>query len=56
MLLREKYPTMTRDNLKELAKNETFGQLMKGLVLEPASKVDLSFPEDVRTFFLERAR
>ena len=44
--LHSRFPT-NRNSLKELEKNETFDQLIKGLILQPSGLVDTSFPNDV---------
>ena len=46
--LKNRFPTCcSQSNLKELTKEKTFTQLVKGTVMKPGAKVDLSFPEDV---------
>ena len=34
----------------DFEKDQTFAQLVKGAVMQPGAKVDLSFPEDVSSF------
>ena len=40
----------------DFEKDQTFAQLVKGAVIQPGAKVDLSFPEDVSNFLKNRTK
>ena len=48
--LKNRFPSLDQRNLKEVEKDKTFAQLVKGTVMQAGAKVDLSFPEEVRLY------
>ena len=47
MPLKDKFPSRTIQNLKELERSQSYNQILKGTILQAADEVDLSFPDDV---------